>query len=373
MKIFIIILFLIFSPLTYTLEEEQGEGKGVGFIPYELYTKQLKETIKEYKDKILEHWSHAELPTNHKWVQYSHDYKEKCVVDFKNEKIMINVIVPEDNHLHHSNKKIMENVKEMLKQDLKESSKKTPYMNDNHVIDSDELLVGDIYDLAGDTPEESEKKIDKMISESKPVIKKAKKKGEVIVELSIPFPKDGILKKAAKYKKEVEKRAKEYEIKESLIYAVIHSESWYNPFARSSVPAYGLMQIVPKTSGKDVSKRIYGKVILFTPKYLYNSKNNIEAGTNYLNLLYYTYFGDIENEISRKYCTIASYNTGAGNVSRAILGKIDLPKTIDKINKMTSDEVYNRLIKHLPYKETKEYLKAVNTRDIYYQEIIEDI
>ena len=83
------------------------------------------------------------------------------------------------------------------------------------------------------------------------------------------------------------------------------------------MPAYGLMQIVPESAGKDATQQLFGQPKLLAPSYLYNSDNNIQVGTTYLNILYYRYLRKIENPTSRLYCTIAAYNTGAGNVAKA--------------------------------------------------------
>ncbi|MGL4628533.1 MAG: transglycosylase SLT domain-containing protein, partial [Cetobacterium sp.] len=142
---------------------------------------------------------------------------------------------------------------------------------------------------------------------------------------------------------------------------------------RSHIPAYGLMQIVPVSAGKDISKRLYGEVRIFTPEYLYNGEKNIEAGVNYLNLLYYSYLKGVKDPISRKYCTIAAYNTGSGNVAKAFTGNTNLSKALPIINSMSSKEVYNKLLKDLPYAETKGYLKKVTERDKYYSEKIKEL
>ncbi|MFC1814544.1 murein transglycosylase domain-containing protein [Thermodesulfobacteriota bacterium] len=99
------------------------------------------------------------------------------------------------------------------------------------------------------------------------------------------------------------------------LYAIMKTESDFNPYALSHAPAFGLMQIVPATAGRDVS--IYlEKEGLPSDKFLFNPENNIKYGATYLHLLNYKYFKEINNPVSREYCVIAAYNTGAGNVLR---------------------------------------------------------
>ena len=148
----------------------------------------------------------------------------------------------------------------------------------------------------------------------------------------------------------------------NLIYAIIQTESSFNPMARSYIPAFGLMQIVPKTAGADTAKFLYGKRKIFSSSYLYNSTNNIKIGSYYLHILYFKYLKNIKNKKSRYYCTIAAYNTGAGNVAKAFIGNYNIYKASKKINKMSQNQVYKTLMRNLPYRETKNYLYKVDKR-----------
>ena len=98
-----------------------------------------------------------------------------------------------------------------------------------------------------------------------------------------------------------------------------------------------------------------------------DSNKNIEVGATYLNILYYRYLRGIKNEDSRLFCTIAAYNTGAGNVAKAFTGKRRLKSALAKINALSPQEVYDHLIEHLPYEETRKYLAKVTKRIPKYQ------
>jgi membrane-bound lytic murein transglycosylase C len=196
---------------------------------------------------------------------------------------------------------------------------------------------------------------------------KPSKKGKVTT-ITVKLPSDATYNRARQYEKDVNKRAAENKLDPSLIYAIMHTESAFNPMARSGVPAFGLMQIVPGSAGKDVTQRWYGKAKLMKPKELYDSKTNIRAGSTYLNILYYSYLKGIKDPTSRKYCAIAAYNTGAGNVSEAFIGSKRIRNAFPVINSMTPDEVYNTLIKKLPYDETRHYLQRVSSREKVYKQ-----
>ena len=101
---------------------------------------------------------------------------------------------------------------------------------------------------------------------------------------------------------------------------------------------------------------------LLTPEYLYAPENNVELGTAYLNILLTKYFKNVNDKRSRLYCAVAAYNTGAGNVARAFTGKTKLKSAVEKINSMTSDEVFKHLKNQLPFKETQDYVVRVTER-----------
>ncbi|OMH40078.1 transglycosylase SLT domain-containing protein [Desulfurobacterium indicum] len=198
-------------------------------------------------------------------------------------------------------------------------------------------------------------------------ITKSREKGGVKYSLIFKFPKSKLYIKAKEYKPLVTAISQKYNVEYPLIFAIIHTESSFNPMAVSYIPAYGLMQIVPQTAGKDVTKNLFGKPLLLTPSYLFNKKNNINIGTGYLYLLYYKYFSGIKNPESRLLCTIAAYNGGPGGVARAFTGTTKLYLARKKINSMTPEEVYETLVTRAPMKETRNYVKKVYNRIKFYK------
>jgi hypothetical protein len=91
--------------------------------------------------------------------------------------------------------------------------------------------------------------------------------------------------------------AQRYQLPESLVRAVIHTESNYYPHAVSRAGAMGLMQLMPKTAHK------LGVTDAFDPR------QNVYGGCRYLRLLANRYGGDMV-------LVLASYNAGAGNVEK---------------------------------------------------------
>lgn len=183
-----------------------------------------------------------------------------------------------------------------------------------------------------------------------------KKKDVVIYYITFPMVRDHLQIRALKYQPYVERFSKHFSVSKNLVYAIMKTESDFNPYAMSDAPAFGLMQIVPATAGRDVNIFLNRKGVP-SDKFLLNPENNIHYGAAYLHLLYYKYFQSIDNPVSREYCVIAAYNTGAGNVLRTFHHKREqAPKQINRIGPL---EVLNTLRTQLPYYETRRYLVKV--------------
>ena len=167
-------------------------------------------------------------------------------------------------------------------------------------------------------------------------------------------------KQAEKYRPLVEKFAKTYGISPSLIFAIMRTESNFNPFAVSSAPAYGLMQLVPSSGGRDAYKRAKGSDEMPSKQYLFDAENNIELGAAYLNVLAFHELDEVADPVSREYCVISAYNTGPSNVLRTFGGSSkNRNGALDEINRMAAPAVYDKLRSDLPYAETRQYLQKV--------------
>lgn len=177
-------------------------------------------------------------------------------------------------------------------------------------------------------------------------------------------------KRAVQYAATVRKNSENTTVSRSLIFAIIKIESSFNPYAVSSAPAYGMMQLVPTSGGREAYRKAKGEDVSPSKEYLFDAENNIELGSTYLGvLLNDSPLRQIQNPVSREYCAIAAYNTGPSNVFRAfstLTGKARQPDALDKINSMRPDEVFDALRTKLPYEETRGYIvKAVEAKKKY--------
>lgn len=179
----------------------------------------------------------------------------------------------------------------------------------------------------------------------------------VVHYLTIPMVKDHHQVRAMKYKALVERSSKRFSVSKNLVYAIIKTESDFNPYAVSTTPAFGLMQIVPGTAGQDVYRFLNNRDGYPSRDYLSVPANNITYGSAYLHLLGDRYLGGIQDPVSKEYCIIASYNAGAGSV----LGTFDSDKAtaVSKINALAPGDVYSKLRRGLPTSESRQYLAKV--------------
>lgn len=109
-----------------------------------------------------------------------------------------------------------------------------------------------------------------------------------------------------RYDRIVEQSCEEFGVDESLVYAIIHTESGFDERAFSEAGAMGLMQIMPETFGW-LQKSLPSEVPLDESS-LFIPEINIRYGVYYLSRLQKLFGSDM--------LTIAAYHAGQGSVSR---------------------------------------------------------
>ncbi|HHE0547717.1 TPA: membrane-bound lytic murein transglycosylase MltC [Vibrio parahaemolyticus] len=176
--------------------------------------------------------------------------------------------------------------------------------------------------------------------------------------VEIPMVADHFSQRSYQYADIVRRASKKYDIPEDLIYAIIKTESSFNPYAVSWANAYGLMQVVPKTAGRDVFKLVKNKSGQPSPEYLFNPENNIDTGTAYFYILKNRYLREVQHPTSLEYSMISAYNGGTGGVLNTF-NRSDRKRAMRDLNSLQPNQVYWALTKKHPNAEARRYLEKV--------------
>ncbi|MGD8112807.1 membrane-bound lytic murein transglycosylase MltC [Vibrio sp. TRT 21S02] len=176
--------------------------------------------------------------------------------------------------------------------------------------------------------------------------------------VEIPMVEDQIQIRSYQYADIVQRASRKYGIPEDLIYAIIKTESSFNPYAVSWANAYGLMQVVPKTAGRDVFKLVKKRSGQPSPEYLFNPENNIDTGTAYFYILKNRYLKEVRHPTSLEYSMISAYNGGTGGVLNTF-NRGDRKRAMRDLNSLQPNQVYWALTKKHPNAEARRYLEKV--------------
>ena len=311
--------------------------------------------------RVRQTWGEKEvkIPEQKKYVKYTQNYMSRAIVDFDSGTIVVETL---------DDKTPKESLKNALVTTLltPDDPRSVDLFTDKPVTltsDHQPYLLGLVVDDENQpirSPAQAETFAEAMLasrSKTRPVDQNGVSKQALVVEMKMVSNFSN--KQAEKYRTTVNRFAEQFNISPSLIFAVIRTESNFNPFAVSSAPAYGLMQLVPSSGGRDAYRKAKGKDTIPSREYLFDPDNNIELGSAYLSVLSYDLLDNIDNAVSREYCVISAYNTGPRNVFKTFAG--DTTAAINHINSLEPPAVYERLRSNLPYQETRDYLVKVVT------------
>jgi len=376
---------------------------------YDESEEKLRQKREKFKNAVEKKWDTYKESTSKSYVTYSKDLSSRTIVDFEKGEVTIEVIVDEEDPKYDSyeskydldidkqfankyktNKKTLSirtrllNIITMFVLQDDEDTNSDGSSNSSFVKQLSKLLKekGDdgqpiLKDQLVDAGGKAVEGVGNTLSAAKDLISdKTKKvrmhfakdgKKRTIISIKIPLSDDHMEKRRERYKELIEIEARRFNIPTEIALAIAETESAFNPKAKSHVPAYGLMQLVPKTGARDAYQWIYKKDKFISGRYLYKPRNNVELGCAYLSMIRHHYFSDIRDDERAYICAIPAYNTGVGNVSKALINKKNIKEASKKANKMNREELYDKLYSDLSSKEAKNYLKQVWTRKENYK------
>ncbi|TXL12065.1 hypothetical protein BMR04_15780, partial [Methylococcaceae bacterium HT3] len=255
-----------------------------GFIDLQ---KAYQQASNQYQEQMTSRWGSFKESDHETWVNYAEDGQTRQSVNFATGVVEVDILANRNETLAAIKQQAMQSVTRLLATTEKQAFEndvvaqkvearlkqhaavvKTSKLSTQHKVMS--ALVSDISQAS---KSEIKELSSQFINTTKVTEKKLNDK-QKIVKLTFKIP-EKLSNKAARYSARVKQIASKENIPISLVFAVIETESNFNPLAKSHVPAYGLMQIVPMSAGKDASKYLFGQEKVLSPSYLYNGDNNI--------------------------------------------------------------------------------------------------
>ena len=330
---------------------------------FDRYQEEQNQQFEDFQAAIEQKWEVFKSSSPQKMVSYDDDLNSRSSVDFEKGEIEVEVII-EDSPGKTSQQNQEEGEIALENKLQKVITLPAP---DNQPILKDQIPDEEGGSISPKTAKVFAKKVVETGAVQKSSITAKDGKPRVKYSVTIKMVPNHIEIRAKRFKANILKQSKRFKIDPAIVFAIIHTESSFNPKARSHVPAYGLMQLVPKSGARDAYSYIYKRDKLLSAQYLYIPVNNIELGCAYISKLRHVYFGGIKNDESAYYCTIAGYNTGPGNVAKTMSGSTKLMANADAVNGKTPEQIFKILTNKLPYEETRKYLAKVIERSNYYR------
>jgi membrane-bound lytic murein transglycosylase C len=376
---------------------------------YDAYEAAEKAAFEKFKEDVERQWEEFKGSTAKTYVSYDGDLQSRASIDYENGHLFIEVIIDEEtadieginyykskrndsyrygyggpslfgNFLFilntsfypwpqtagHVSKELSESERKPLFQGLAKSKiiqKLVKVLSETddggHSILDDQLADENGTEInAANAEKFAEKNISGQLEASKDYTGKDGKDRKSF-SFSLDLKPDHQDSRIKKYRKEIIKQSKRFNIEPSIAMAITETESSFNPKATSHIPAYGLMQLVPSSGARDAYNYVYKEDKVLKKRYLYKPKNNIELGCAYLAKIRYNYFKSIKDDEKAYMCSVAAYNTGIGNVAKALTGKGIINPATDEANSMSSEKLYKTLRKDLKHKEARDYLERV--------------
>lgn len=361
---------------------------------WERQVKQADAEWEKLRAEVEQKWDEFYYSTNKEWVDYGRDKSTRSRVNFEAGEIEISTLVlleePKPAEEEPVTKpeeiipkpeigepvvaeKLLSAIKPKEKKHIIAQAEKNIEQQTKKIFSSDnrirQEILRDQVDYEGGktvTPVNVDDYVKKYIAPTmkleKRIIKSKDGKKRFQFTARIKMIPRHLKVRADKFSEYVRKYAGKYKLDPKLVFAVIHTESYFNPLAKSRIPAYGLMQLVPRFAALESYHYLNNEKKLLKADYLYNPENNVKLGATYLYLLHGKYFGKIKNPENRQSISIAAYNCGPTRMNKILVKKYD-------VNDMENAELV-KLIRKLVPEETKDYIVKVQKRMTLYDGMI---
>lgn len=316
-------------------------------------TAALDRLIHSFSGQVKQRWGddNVLIASKRHYVKYTDGYQSRAHVDFDKGVVTIETVATTNpkQHLINAIATTLLTPADPAEVDL--------YSAQDFALSGSPFLLGQVLDQDGKSIEWSwrAKRYAEYLVNNQ--LKKKQVRFQQAYYVDIPMVADHVSKRSYKYADIVRDASRRYGIKEDLIYAIIKTESSFNPYAVSPANAYGLMQVVPKTAGADVFKLVKKQAGQPSPQYLFDPAKNIDTGTAYFYLLQNRYLKEVRNPLSLHYSMISAYNGGTGGVLSAF--NRNRKRAMQDLNQLQPNQVYWALTNKHPKAEARRYLEKV--------------
>lgn len=255
----------------------------------------LPELIDAVTKLLVNVWGEEEpeVASEHRYVKYSNAFEARAIVDFDEGWLQVETIATENplGKLRQAIVNTLLTTRDMSVEDI--------FTDAAPPVDGEPFLLGQVVDSEGKAIRwqwRAERFADFLINNQ---LRRTQQNGKDLRSVRVSLVDDHLHLRELEYANYVLAASRRYGVSPSLIYAVIEVESAFNPYAVSTANAYGLMQVVPSSAGRDVFERIKKQSGEPTKQQLFNADFNIDIGSAYLHLLNDTYLAGISHSSSR--------------------------------------------------------------------------
>lgn len=308
--------------------------------------------LTHFVQEVEQLWDDAQFSSPSQLVQYSADKRTRSLIDFKEGKLIIEHLASPDAELI---------IHRVLTNAL--LTPEDPRMVDllsTQVVSGERrpFLLGQVVDSLGKSIDSLAKaqtfaawaivhKMQQVQTASGPVQR---------IELALDANHKQV--RAARFAHLIEAAAQEFGLDVNLLYAIMETESHFNPFAVSRTGALGLMQIMPERAGRDAMKVLIGEERTPTRAELLDPKTNIRLGAAYLTLLSGHYLSGLNDQKAKDFVVIAAYNSGPSRTLQVF--DRDMRVAMAQINGLSAEQVYVFLKNYHTSPETRNYVQKVH-------------
>lgn len=356
-----------------TFEAAQSEGVFAQIEAWEAFREAERERFEAFRQAMTARWGSFRERSPKSWVEYTDGGDARWEVDFESGEATIEVAQREG----ETQQEMQQRLASALRELTLSPATQTGLPGDSSRVLAVPVLEGQLENIGAEssdaalsalaagaeliavTPSEPPARPE---AQTRPLPEPA----ATVLRLNLSLAPDHLQVRASRFRNELLHAAQEWNHDPALLLAVVHTESYFNPTARSHANALGLMQVVPASAGRDVYRQLNGQDGIPGPDLLFDPAVNMIYGAVYLDILRSRYIRGLQSPVVHEYFIIAAYNTGAGNVARAYTGNTNIRRAAERANQKSDAENLAFLIQNLPYQETRDYLQKVLERRAQY-------